>query len=51
MDGMTLYKRDIEPILLEQTTIFYQEEGRTLVQSCDVPQFLKKVSYITRALL
>lgn len=43
IDGVTIYKRELEPVLLEQTTSFYQEEGKTLVQSCDAPQFLKKV--------
>jgi cullin 3 len=43
IDGVTVYKREIEPILLEQTKAYYQEEGRNLVQSCDAPHFLNKV--------
>ncbi|KAJ3573649.1 hypothetical protein NP233_g2313 [Leucocoprinus birnbaumii] len=43
IDDITVYKRELEPVLLEQTKAFYQAEGKTLVQSCDAPQFLKKV--------
>jgi len=43
IDGDTIYKRELEPALLEQTTTFYQEEGKTLVRSCDVSDFLMKV--------
>ncbi|KXN89109.1 Cullin-3 [Leucoagaricus sp. SymC.cos] len=43
INDVTLYKRELEPILLEHTMAFYQEEGKTLAQTCDAPQFLQKV--------
>jgi len=46
IDGDTIYKRELEPVLLEQTAVFYQEEGKTLVQSCDVSDFLMKVGWL-----
>lgn len=46
IDGDTIYKRELEPVLLEQTITFYQEEGKTLVQSSDASNFLMKVSWL-----
>lgn len=44
--GTTVYKRDVEPAFLEQSKIFYEEEGRMLVQTCDAPEFLERVSQL-----
>jgi hypothetical protein len=41
---MTLYKRDLEPIILRQSEEFYNTEGIQLLNSCDAAEFLKSVS-------
>ncbi|KAF9557422.1 Cullin-domain-containing protein [Agrocybe pediades] len=41
--GTTIYKRDLEPLFLEESKIFYENEGRHLVDSCDAPEFLRLV--------
>ncbi|KAF9444819.1 Cullin-domain-containing protein [Macrolepiota fuliginosa MF-IS2] len=43
--GTTVYRRDVEPAFLDQSTIFYQTEGKNLVQTCDAPEFLERVEY------
>jgi len=40
----TIYKRDLEPKILEQSEAFYSKEGVHLLSSCDGPEFLKQVS-------
>jgi cullin 3 len=42
-DGPSIYKRDLEPVLLEQTREFYKAEGERLLQTCDAPDFLARV--------
>jgi cullin 3 len=41
--GTTIFNRDVEPAFLEQSMVFYKEEGKKMVQSCDAPEFLQKV--------
>lgn len=48
--GTTIFNRDIEPAFLEQSMVFYKEEGKKLVQSCDAPEFLSKVSLVSSIL-
>lgn len=43
--GTTVYKRDLEPVLLEKSEAFYQKEGEHLATSCDTPEFLRLVSH------
>ncbi|XP_006459375.1 hypothetical protein AGABI2DRAFT_218523 [Agaricus bisporus var. bisporus H97] len=40
--GTTIFHRDVEPAFLEQSMVFYEAEGKKLVQSCDAPEFLRK---------
>ena len=40
----TIYKRDLEPKILEQSEAFYSKEGEHLLNSCDGPEFLKRVN-------
>lgn len=42
-DDVTVYKRDLEPKLLQESEVFYEKEGRDLVNSCDAPEFLRRV--------
>ena len=39
----TVYKRDLEPMLLQESVVFYEKEGQELVNSCDAPEFLRRV--------
>lgn len=43
--SMTLYKRELEPIILKQSEEFYSKEGIQLLNSCDAPEFLQRVSF------
>lgn len=45
-DGTTVYKRDLEPPVLTASRIYYEREGRRLVETCDAPEFLQRVSHI-----
>lgn len=42
--GPTVYKRDLEPEVLKASQVFYKAEGERLLESCDAPGYLKKVS-------
>jgi len=42
-DDVTVYKRDLEPKLLQESEVFYEKEGQKLVNSCDAPEFLRRV--------
>ena len=44
-DDVTVYKRDLEPKLLQESEVFYEKEGQELVNSCDAPEFLRRVCY------
>ncbi len=46
-DGTTVYKRDLEPVFLQESQEFYEREGERLVNSCDAPEFLRRVSLIS----
>ena len=41
--GVTVYKRDLEPVFLEKSEEFYRKEGEHLATSCDTPEFLRSV--------
>lgn len=40
----TIYKKDFEPVFLRESELFYQNEGERLIQSCDAPEYLRRVS-------
>ena len=42
-EDVSVYKRDLEPRLLQESEVFYEKEGRDLVKSCDAPEFLRRV--------
>ncbi|KAJ7494705.1 Cullin-domain-containing protein [Mycena galericulata] len=42
-NGLTVYKRDLEPVLLRESETFYELEGVKLLQSCDAPEYLRRV--------
>ncbi|KAF7327731.1 CULLIN-2 domain-containing protein [Mycena kentingensis (nom. inval.)] len=41
--GKSVYTRDLEPSLLRESEEFYKLEGERLVQSCDAPEYLRRV--------
>ena len=46
-DGATIYKRDLEPAILQESQRFYKDEGERLLESCDASEFLKRVRSAT----
>ena len=42
-EDVSVYKRDLEPKLLLESEVFYEKEGQDLVNSCDAPEFLRRV--------
>jgi cullin 3 len=44
-DGPSVYKRHLEPAILRDSEAFYKGEGERLVESCDAPEYLRRVSY------
>ncbi|KAI0775190.1 Cullin-domain-containing protein [Trametes elegans] len=39
----SLYRRDIEPAVLRESESFYEKEGEKLLESCDAPEYLRRV--------
>ncbi|KAF7312292.1 CULLIN-2 domain-containing protein [Mycena indigotica] len=39
----TVYQRDLEPLLLKESEVFYKAEGKRLLESCDASEYLRKV--------
>jgi cullin 3 len=44
-DGPSVYKRHLEPAILRDSEAFYKGEGDRLVESCDAPEYLRRVSF------
>ena len=42
-NDVTVYKRDLEPKFLQESEAFYEKEGQDLANSCDAPEFLRRV--------
>ena len=42
--GSSVYKRDLEPAILKESEAFYKGEGERLLESCDAPEYLQRVS-------
>lgn len=43
-ESESIYKRDIEPAVLRESEAFYRNEGRHLLEVCDAPEYLRRVS-------
>ena len=39
----TVYKRSLEPQILDHSLAFYRQEGKHLLNTCDATEFLKRV--------
>lgn len=42
--GATVYARDLEPALLKESENYYRSEGIALIETCDAPEYLRRVS-------
>ncbi|KAI0749766.1 Cullin-domain-containing protein [Daedaleopsis nitida] len=42
-EGISIYKRDIEPAVLAESEAFYKKEGERLLETCDAPEYLRRV--------
>lgn len=45
IEKISVYKRDLEPAILRESEAFYKAEGIQLLDSCDAPEILRRVSY------
>ena len=41
---LSIYRRDIEPVVLKESEVFYKKEGDRLLETCDAPEYLRRVS-------
>jgi len=42
-DGTSVYKRDLEPLILRESEGFYKAEGERLMEACDASEYLRRV--------
>lgn len=43
-DKTSIYRQDLEPEILRESEAFYQAEGERLLETCDAPEYLRRVS-------
>lgn len=43
-DKTSVYKQDLEPAILRESEKFYKAEGEELLETCDAPEYLRRVS-------
>lgn len=46
-DAKTVYKRDLEPAVLTASEAFYSAEGKQLLETCDAPEYLRRVCILS----
>lgn len=49
-DGVTIYKRDLEPAILRESETYYKLEGEVLLQTCDASEYLRRVCCFLNAI-
>ncbi|KAI0331890.1 Cullin-domain-containing protein [Cubamyces sp. BRFM 1775] len=42
-EAIPIYRRDIEPAVLKESEAFYKQEGERLLETCDAPEYLRRV--------
>ena len=42
---VSVYRKDVEPVILSESTRFYQLEGERLLATCNASDYLRRVSY------
>jgi Cullin family len=50
-DGITLYKRYLEPEILSQTEAYYKAEASRLLETYDTPECLRRVNVLSHLFL
>lgn len=45
-NALTVYQKDLEPVLLRESEAFYKRYGDTLLEMCDTSEYLSKVEGI-----
>jgi cullin 3 len=43
-EGPSVYTQYLEPAILKASEAFYKAEGQRLLDSCDTPEYLRRVS-------
>ena len=43
LDTPDMYKRILEPVILRESEAFYKAEGERLLETCDAPEYLRRV--------
>ena len=41
--GVSVYQQELEPAILRDSTSYYTREGERLVETCDAPEFFRRV--------
>jgi cullin 3 len=41
--GVSVYQQELEPAILRDSTSYYAREGERLVETCDAPEFFRRV--------
>ena len=44
--NISIFKREMEPHILEESEVYYKREGEYMLETCDAPEFLRRVSSI-----
>lgn len=47
---VSVYKRDLEPTILKESEAFYQREGESFLETCDTPEYLRRVSLLLKCI-
>lgn len=50
-DGSSVYKKVLEPAILKDSEVFYAAEGQNLLNTCDAPEYLRRVCLLLRSIL
>lgn len=45
-ESSSVYKRDLEPMILRASEAFYKAEGDALLETCDTPEYLRRVIFL-----
>jgi cullin 3 len=43
-DGSSVYKVDLEPLVLQESNSYYEAEGKRLLETCNASEYLRRVS-------
>ena len=46
IDAADMYKKILEPAILKESESFYKAEGEHLLETCDAPEYLRRVCFL-----